>query len=99
MAMWLADAEDCGENVPVSSDPKSLKCGEGEIVNLITADTEAWRQDNGTRYVRKTLTLPVWMNVQAERRRINFSRVLQDALAEILESPSKHTNKNKSKTA
>jgi len=32
--------------------------------------------------VKKTLTIPYWMNEEAERLNINFSQVLQDAVRE-----------------
>ena len=35
--------------------------------------------------VKKTLTIPEWMNEAAIAQNINFSQVLQDALTEIIE--------------
>jgi hypothetical protein len=34
--------------------------------------------------IKKTLSIPAWLNTQAERQGVNFSRVLQDALKEYL---------------
>jgi len=33
-----------------------------------------------TRYVKKTLSIPYWLNVAAEKEHINFSGVLQESL-------------------
>ena len=36
------------------------------------------------KYVKKTLTIPYWLNAEAENQGVNFSGVLQDALKEYL---------------
>jgi hypothetical protein len=38
-----------------------------------------------TRAVKKTLTIPEWLNTEAEKRHINFSSVLQQALIATIE--------------
>ena len=35
-----------------------------------------------TKYIKKTLTVPAWLNELSEKKGINFSKVLQDALLE-----------------
>ena len=67
------------EKLPVPSNIDSLK---GERVMLIVADVENLKSQ--TRYVKKTLSIPHWLNVAAEKEHINFSGVLQDALKERL---------------
>jgi len=78
IAMWLADSEDKGHFIPLPS--KSLSCETPQFVNLVKADTDIWRRVNDNRTVRKNLTIPAWLNHQAEAAHINFSSVLQDAL-------------------
>ena len=36
------------------------------------------------RAVKKNCTIPYWLNVKAEKAGINFSKVLQEALLEVL---------------
>ena len=36
------------------------------------------------RVVKKTLTIPAWLNREAEEAHVNFSQVLQDALKSYL---------------
>ena len=38
-----------------------------------------------TKPVKKTLTIPEWLNTAAEKRHINFSSVLQQALISVIE--------------
>ena len=49
---------------------------------LVIADVENMKKQN--KAVNKTVTLPHWLNVAAEKEHINFSGVLQEALKERL---------------
>lgn len=50
------------------------------FVNLVSVDVEAYAQQHFNKPVKKTLTIPQWLNDTAVRRKINFSKVLQNAL-------------------
>jgi predicted RNase H-like HicB family nuclease len=80
--IWLWDAENQQEAIPTPSD--SLSVGDGETCTLIAADTDEYRQVNDTRAVRKTLSLPSWLNYQAEKANAPFSQILQQGLKEYL---------------
>ena len=69
---------------PKVSEPKALKTGNNEFVTLITCDTEEYRRFFEKRAIKKTLTIPSWLNAKAEKQGINFSQVLQEALKEQL---------------
>lgn len=84
ISMWLCDAEDKNENIPKASDSSAHKTPSGGFVNLIDADTAEYRRQNDNRAVKKTLTIPSWLNVKAEKAGINFSQILQEALRERL---------------
>ncbi|KJS01930.1 MAG: antitoxin HicB [Peptococcaceae bacterium BRH_c4a] len=81
-AMWLCDAEDNQEKIPVPS--KELNVNHPQFLNFVVADTEEYRRENDNRAVKKTLTIPSWLNAKAEKAGINFSQTLQDALKERL---------------
>ena len=68
-----------GEALPAPSDIDTLT---GDRVMLIVADIENIKSQ--TRYVKKTLSIPYWLNAAAEKEHINFSGVLQEALKERL---------------
>jgi post-segregation antitoxin (ccd killing protein) len=50
------------------------------IVSFIKADTNEFRRKQDSRAVKKTLSVPAWLNAEAEAAHINFSSVLQEAL-------------------
>jgi predicted RNase H-like HicB family nuclease len=81
-SMWLWDAENKKEDIPKAS--SSLLHDPPQFVNLIKADTTSFRQQMNSKAVKKTLTIPAWLNDQAEKAHVNFSSILQDALKKHL---------------
>lgn len=83
IGLWGICEEDMGRSIP---SPTTLcpACSENEIVTLVDIDFDAYRRANDNRVVRKNLTIPSWLNVQAEKAGINFSQVLQNALKDQL---------------
>jgi len=82
IAMMLADYEDEGKPVPVPSKIEDIKTS--GIVSLVRADTDEWRKLVDKKAVKKTLSIPSWLNKKAEKAAINFSQLLQDALCQKL---------------
>jgi predicted RNase H-like HicB family nuclease len=80
--MWLWDAENNAEPVPPASE--TLPREPGETITLIVADTDEYRKANETRSVKKTLSIPSWLNHQAEKANAPFSQILQQGLKEYL---------------
>lgn len=76
--------EECEGNFPKVSNPASFKLQEGDFVSLIPFDILLYRKKHDTKAVKKTLTIPSWLNAAAEEKHINFSSVLQSALKEQL---------------
>ncbi len=56
------------------------------FVNLVSVDVEEYAKTHFNRAVKKTLTIPEWLNEAATSKKINFSKVLQEALIEKLRS-------------
>lgn len=54
------------------------------ILTLVDIDFTEYRRRLYTKSVKKNCTIPYWLNIEAEKQGINFSRVLQDALIQIL---------------
>jgi len=82
--MWLCDAEDKSNPIPKASNVFDVTCEEGKFVNLISVDTTEYRNLNDSKAIKKTLTIPNWLNIRVEKVGINFSQVLQAALKEKL---------------
>lgn len=55
-----------------------------DILTIIQADTIKYRGQTDTKAVRKNVSLPAWMSNLADKRGINCSKVLQDALLSVL---------------
>jgi predicted RNase H-like HicB family nuclease len=84
ISMWLCDAENKSEPIPLPSNIKDIPHAANSFVNLIDVDTVFYRKENDNRAIKKTLTIPSWLNAKAEKANINFSQVLQAALKEHL---------------
>ena len=80
--MWLWSAEDRGIKIPTASEAPTHE--PNETLTLVAADTDEWRRANDTRSVKKTLSIPSWLNVQAEKANAPFSKILQEGLKEYL---------------
>ncbi len=77
---WILDEMEDGNDYPVASMYSSVSCPEGSFVNLLVLDMDEYSEKYGSKTVRKNITIPAWLNTYGEKRGINFSRVLQDAL-------------------
>ncbi|MGN0193860.1 MAG: type II toxin-antitoxin system HicB family antitoxin [Pseudoramibacter sp.] len=82
--MTLLDMEENGDSIPKPSNLKSIPLDENSAASLVRADTLAYRKQTDNKAVKKTLTIPAWMDTIAKKNNINFSQVLQDALTEKL---------------
>lgn len=69
----------------VAAVAKELEFEPGEcFVNIVTVDAEEYAKKHFDKAVKKTLTIPAWLNTAAMEQGINFSKVLQDALKKQL---------------
>lgn len=53
---------------------------DGAFVNIVTVDVAEYAKIHFEKSVKKTLTIPAWLNKAALEQNINFSKALQDAL-------------------
>ena len=77
---WILDELEEGNPVPQASRYQEIKPKEDGQVNMILLDMDAYAERYGEKAVRKNVTIPAWLNTFAEKQRINFSQVLQEAL-------------------
>ena len=61
---------------------KKFEVNDGDIQTLVDIDFNDYRKKHDNRMVKKNCTIPHYLNVEAEKRGINFSRLLQEALLE-----------------
>lgn len=83
--------EDAKQDIPAPSDIATLDikaCTFAEdgktIISLVDIDSSEYRRKIDTKTVRRNVALPSWLNYEAEHAGINVSRVLQEALMNVL---------------
>ena len=80
---WLLDELENGKEIPAVSKIEEIKLERKGFINLILLDIGMYSEKHSnSNYVKKTLTVPAWLNELSEKKGINFSKVLQDALLE-----------------
>ncbi len=81
---WVLDELEDGRPAPASSPISMVRPTPGSFVSILVLDIDAYAEKYGSKAVRKNLTIPSWLNTQAENVGLNFSAVLQDALKDRL---------------
>lgn len=80
LAMMLVYYEDHDRTIPVATPIEKVKAPKSSFVSLVLADTDQWRRTFDNKAVKKTLSIPSWLNAKATKAGVNFSQVLQEAL-------------------
>lgn len=79
LGLSLVTMEAAEEEFPEASKPDEIEMDDGILV-VIEFDLAEYRRKNCSRAVKKTLSIPEWLNEAAMRENINFSQTLQEAL-------------------
>ncbi len=69
-----------GTPIPSPGDPKSVECEPGDTVTLVDADVGEYNRRHGSAAVRRTISIPAWMDDAASRAGVSLSQLTQDAL-------------------
>ena len=80
MGLCIDDRLKNEESLPEVSAPVDYILQEGDFPCLIEFDLVQYRKKHNTKSVKKTLSIPEWLNEAAMEHDINFSQVLQEAL-------------------
>ncbi|MBQ3273806.1 MAG: type II toxin-antitoxin system HicB family antitoxin [Christensenellaceae bacterium] len=78
LGLFLCSLREREIKTPMASDIKTIKSPDDGFVTLISSDPEKYETRN--KAVKKTLTIPSWLNDKAEKAGVNYSQVLQEAL-------------------
>lgn len=76
-----------GDPLPNPTPPEELRVDEG-FVTLVSVWMPPFRKLMARKSVKKTLTIPKWLNDIGEREGVNFSYLLQESLKEYLKENS-----------
>jgi predicted RNase H-like HicB family nuclease len=79
LSQWIEYLIDKNHAVPHATDMRGVAVSDGEFVNLIRADVRDGRA------VKRTVSIPKWMDDKVSESRLSLSRVLQDALSQRLQ--------------
>ena len=80
LGLFLLDEE----IFPEPSDHTTVAIQNDEFVSLVALDFVEYRKKHNSKSIKKTLTIPEWLNIAAEKENVNFSQTLQEALMEKL---------------
>lgn len=83
IGLMLEDVEE--KDFPTPSKPEDIKLTGKQFVIMVPFDSLAYEQKYNTKPVKKTLSIPAWLNSLAEENHINFSHLLKTALCDKLQ--------------
>lgn len=66
--------------IPKPSSPDCISMEDNAFLVIIEFDQLEYKKKHSKKSVKKTLTIPEWLNEEAIARNINFSQTLQEAL-------------------
>ena len=66
--------------IPIASDPTAITLEPDSFLVVIEFDMLAYKKRTNSRAVKKTLSIPEWLNEAAMAMDLNFSQILQEAL-------------------
>lgn len=84
MALHLYGMEQDSDLVPEPTPINKLRAGENQAIVLVDAWMPPFRDEMEQRAIKKTLTIPKWLDDLAVDQHVNFSHLLQDALKQYL---------------
>lgn len=79
LGLAITSRKEEGECIPTPSPIESINAEDGTII-IINFDMMEYLKKHNSKAVKKTLSIPEWLNEEALRLGINFSQVLQEAL-------------------
>ena len=80
LGLVLSHYKDNNIEIPTPSEPKSIELSDNQVAVIVQFDMLEYQKKYESKAVKKTLTIPSWLNELAIEQNINFSQVLQDAL-------------------
>lgn len=83
IGLMLEDVQE--KDFPTPSKPEDIKLTGKQFVIMVPFDSLAYEQKYNTKPVKKTLSIPAWLNSLAEENHINFSHLLKTALCDKLQ--------------
>jgi predicted RNase H-like HicB family nuclease len=86
LCIALYETEQDNVRPPKASGIRDIKTCKGSFASYVYCDTKKYEDWDAQQSVKKTLTIPKWMDRRAKKLGVNFSAILQEALEEKLSS-------------
>lgn len=90
LGVHLFGMEKDGDPIPKPTPVQNLQPEAGAVVAMVEVFMPTVRNRINNKVVKKTLTIPAWLNAEAEAANVNFSQVLQDGLKNYLGNYERH---------
>lgn len=84
LGLHICNMEDDGDIIPKPTKLNDIKLKNNQKAILVEVNMPLFRESVQNTAVKKTLTIPKWINDLAEKNHVNFSQVLQTALKQYL---------------
>lgn len=72
------------ESLPPATEPYAITAVSDTFCIIVPFDLIAYQKKHNSKAIKKTLSIPEWLNEAATDMNVNFSQVLQDALLQKL---------------
>ena len=80
LGLAISSREEEKEEIPSASPAESISISADEFLVIVEFDLLAYKKRTNSRAVKKTLSIPEWLNEAAIAAGLNFSQILQEAL-------------------
>jgi len=80
LSLMLCEMEDSGDEIPSPSKVTEINAGEKGFVTLVDCDTVEYRKALDEGEITKTVTIPIWLSILAEKADIDLSAILKKEL-------------------
>lgn len=84
LRLVLKGREEDNEPIPEPSSLEKIVLKSNQKTVMVTAYMTLARMEIDSKAIKKTLTIPNWLNKLAEEKKVNYSQILQAALKEHL---------------
>lgn len=81
---WLYLAEKDNESIPEPSSLQNIKIEQNQRLVLIEVNMKVVRYQENNKAIKKTITIPRWLEELAQANKVNYSQALQEKLKELL---------------
>jgi predicted RNase H-like HicB family nuclease len=82
LGLAISSRSEAKEEIPPSTSLLDIETSNGDFVAIVEFDMLEYKKKHNNRAVKKTLSIPEWLNEAAINAGVNFSQVLQEALVQ-----------------